>query len=558
MESNIIYEALATIVQRIKYAPENQPLDQMIDLQEVASKFRLSLPETLVVAFLATEDSDNNGLTRERLVGYLKPVTGFNTQRIFNMIRKLGKLNILERERFSDTVDLMLNEDYLDAIETGNWEKVEALSPYGLYPLMKYLKRQLGNSMGFLEHMGMPMSHNLAAEDLFKTNILRINEHLVCVKYAHKNFGHLTEPAIHVHLFFSILTQKVMEDQPLDIEEWMSGIGIARFEISEFMSKYIKSQNWAPMKQGLVEIVGHGRSSESFNIELTDRGVYELLVEFDETRKRNLTCAGRISVPYLCPTKIESQTLIFTNELNQQLLPLKKAMEPEVQVRIKEALGHKNNAITALFYGLPGTGKTELCYQLAKEFDLPIFQIDVAEIQSKWVGDSEKNARMVFADYRKLCRQSKKRAILLFNEADALFSRRVDAHSSVDQMNNALKNIFLEGMENLDGLLFATTNLSANLDAAFERRFLFKIKFEKTDLDTQSRVWQLYFPSLDLLECLQLAKAFNLSPGQISNVQRKQVIEQILYPEKGMFESIMEIAPFEKLDNNKGGKVGFG
>ncbi len=232
-------------------------------------------------------------------------------------------------------------------------------------------------------------------------------------------------------------------------------------------------------------------------------------------------------------------------------------MEPEVQVRIKEALGHKNNAITALFYGLPGTGKTELCYQLAKEFDLPIFQIDVAEIQSKWVGDSEKNARMVFADYRKLCRQSKKRAILLFNEADALFSRRVDAHSSVDQMNNALKNIFLEGMENLDGLLFATTNLSANLDAAFERRFLFKIKFEKTDLDTQSRVWNLYFPQLDGLQCLQLAKEFSLSPGQISNVQRKQVIEHILYPEKGLFEAIMEIAPFEKLDNNKGGKVGF-
>lgn len=196
MESNVIYETLANIVQRIKCAPENQPLDQMNDLQEVAREFRLSLPETLVVAFLATEDSDCSGLTRDRLVGYLKPVTGFNTQRILNIIRKLGRLNILERERFSDSVDLMLNEDYLDAIETGIWEKVEALTPYGLYPLIKYLKYQLGNSMGFLENMCMPMSQAAITEDLFKTNILRINEHLVCVKYAHKNFGHLTEPTV--------------------------------------------------------------------------------------------------------------------------------------------------------------------------------------------------------------------------------------------------------------------------------------------------------------------------------------------------------------------------
>ena len=194
---------------------------------------------------------------------------------------------------------------------------------------------------------------------------------------------------------------------------------------------------------------------------------------------------------------------------------------------------------------------------MAKEFDLPIYKIDVAEIQSKWVGDSEKNARMVFSNYRKLCRQTKKRCILLFNEADALFSKRVDAKSSVDQMNNALKNIFLEGMEELDGILFATTNLTHNLDPAFERRFLFKIKFEKSDIPTQAKVWHLYFPELEENQCHDLAKKFSLSPAQISNVRRKQIIDAILYPEKTMMQSISEIAQYEKLDNDRNSKVGF-
>ena len=124
-------------------------------------------------------------------------------------------------------------------------------------------------------------------------------------------------------------------------------------------------------------------------------------------------------------------------------------------------------------------------------------------------------------------------------------------------MNNALKNIFLEGMEELDGILFATTNLTHNLDPAFERRFLFKIKFEKSDISTQAKVWHLYFPELEENQYHDLAKKFSLSPAQISNVRRKQIIDAILYPEKTMMQSISEIAQYEKLDNDRNSKVGF-
>jgi hypothetical protein len=559
MESNIIYQTLSNIVQRIKNAPENQPIDQMQDLKEVASKFKLSLPETLIVAILAVEDEDSNGLKREQLINYIKPVTGYNNHRISNLMRKLFKHHVIVRERFSESVSIALNEDYLEAIDTGNWESVESLTPYGLFPMLKYLQQFVGGPSGLFNRMNMPHAHLLDSrtEGLMRSNVFKINEHLACVKYINKHFTHLHEASLHLNLFFAILTKKVMEDLPTELEEWAENMDIARFESREFINKFIKPGNWPPIKHGLIEIVGGGRISESFSLELTERGVNELFAEFDDERKRNLNDVGIITVPHVDPKDISNQELIFSEELNRQFTPLKKAMDPQIQKRIADALGGRNGALTAIFYGHPGTGKTEFCYQMAKEFNLPIYKIDVAEIQSKWVGDSEKNARMVFSNYQKLCRQTKKRCILLFNEADALFSKRVDANSSVDQMNNALKNIFLEGMEELDGILFATTNLTHNFDPAFERRFLFKIKFEKSDIPTQAKVWHLYFPELEENQCHDLAKKFSLSPAQISNVRRKQIIDAILYPEKTQMQSIAEIAQYEKLDNDHNSKVGF-
>ena len=95
------------------------------------------------------------------------------------------------------------------------------------------------------------------------------------------------------------------------------------------------------------------------------------------------------------------------------------------------------------------------------------------------------------------------------------------------------------------------------MDPAFERRFLFKIKFEKSDIPTQAKVWHLYFPELEENQCHDLAKKFSLSPAQISNVRRKQIIDAVLYPEKTQMQSIAEIAQYEKLDNDHNSKVGF-
>ncbi|MFZ9515256.1 MAG: ATP-binding protein, partial [Bacteroidia bacterium] len=192
---------------------------------------------------------------------------------------------------------------------------------------------------------------------------------------------------------------------------------------------------------------------------------------------------------------------------------------------------------------------------------MPVMEVNVAQIQSKWVGDSEKNARKIFRQYEKLCKQAKKECLLLFNEADALFSKRIEVTQSVDSMNNALKNIFLEEMENFQGFLMATTNLTGNLDSAFERRFLFKVGFERPGETVTAKIWQQYFRGLPEVEAMRLAKKYPFSPGEISNVQRKYIIEKALGSPKSRLTLIEDIAINEKIETQRvsGLKtVGFG
>ena len=111
--------------------------------------------------------------------------------------------------------------------------------------------------------------------------------------------------------------------------------------------------------------------------------------------------------------------------------------------------------------------------------------------------------------------------ILLFNEADAIIGvRKTGAENAVDKMENSIQNIILQEMETLNGIMIATTNLTENLDSAFERRFLYKVEFERPDADVREHIWHAMLPELDDNECKTLAEGFDFSGGQIENVAR--------------------------------------
>ncbi len=228
---------------------------------------------------------------------------------------------------------------------------------------------------------------------------------------------------------------------------------------------------------------------------------------------------------------ITCKELFFNSEEGAQIGRMEGLLDAEnfknVQARLEETGMRKG--FNAIFYGAPGTGKTASVFELARRTGRDIFRVDMSKLKSKWVGDSEKAVRGVFKMYRSLCRNSELAPIMLFNEADAIFSKRIEhVEQSVDQMNNSIQNIILEEMENLEGILIATTNLLSNLDTAFERRFIYKIEFKLPERESREKIWKSMIPSLSDEDAGQLAEKYPFSGGNIENIVRKSMVEYVL------------------------------
>ncbi len=243
----------------------------------------------------------------------------------------------------------------------------------------------------------------------------------------------------------------------------------------------------------------------------------------------------------------------LTNLLSQEnLLSIQQRLEDEGM----------RKGFACLFYGEPGTGKTETAMQIARLTGRDIMQIDIANIRDKYVGESEKNIKAVFARYREICKQCDVAPILLFNEADGIFGKRTafgGNNPSVEKMDNAMQNIILQEMEDLDGILIATTNLTCNLDSAFERRFLFKVEFHKPDTEVKAKIWQsMLCDVISTDDARRLATRYDFSGGQIENIARKCTIEFILSGRKASFDEIDEFCSHELLNARKERKpIGF-
>jgi SpoVK/Ycf46/Vps4 family AAA+-type ATPase len=214
---------------------------------------------------------------------------------------------------------------------------------------------------------------------------------------------------------------------------------------------------------------------------------------------------------------------------------------------------------TCLFYGAPGTGKTESVFQLARQTGRDIMQVNISQVKSMWVGQSEKNIKQLFDQYRTIVKRTKIVPILLFNEADGVIGKRKqDAERSVDKMENSVQNIILQEMESLEGIMIATTNLVQNIDAAFERRFLYKIKFDKPELAQRVRIWQSLMPAISETTANTLASNYDFSGGQIENIARKCDVDSILYGTDVINEDrIIQYCADECIVKGEKPKIGF-
>jgi SpoVK/Ycf46/Vps4 family AAA+-type ATPase len=253
---------------------------------------------------------------------------------------------------------------------------------------------------------------------------------------------------------------------------------------------------------------------------------------------------------------------LFYNERDRaQIEQLSSLLSKENFSSVQEKLEKSGmrKGFACIFYGAPGTGKTETVYQIAHSTGRDILMVDISETKSCWFGESEKRIKEVFEKYRAHVKTSDVAPILLFNEADAVIGKRKDVTTgSVAQTENAIQNIILQEMENLEGIMIATTNLTQNLDKAFERRFLYKIEFGKPGSDAKGKIWQTMLPALKNEETAELAGCYDFSGGQIENIVRKYTVDCILNGTEPSMSSIHGYCQTELLHKNEvRKKIGF-
>jgi DNA polymerase III delta prime subunit len=270
---------------------------------------------------------------------------------------------------------------------------------------------------------------------------------------------------------------------------------------------------------------GHFKNDPEFL--LTDKTVSKLFTTTGNRKKGEMQYRPSF-LKYLIYPKLKIN--LFLNNKNQKEINLLSGILSKKKFgEMREKLHQNNfqNGVICLFYGPSGTGKTASVFNIASKSKRDILQVDISTIKDCWVGKSEKNMKKVFEEYKHVKEELQNEPILLFNEADALISRRMNINTSVDQMNNTLQNILLEELENFDGILIATSNLVENLDDAFSRRFLYKIEFEPPDKAARLNIWKdkLQGPSEKMYEILA---EFEITGAQIENIAKKYLLNSII------------------------------
>jgi SpoVK/Ycf46/Vps4 family AAA+-type ATPase len=210
--------------------------------------------------------------------------------------------------------------------------------------------------------------------------------------------------------------------------------------------------------------------------------------------------------------------LILPDDIRSQVLEIIEAVASQSIVFREWGFGRKFNkgrGLSALFDGEPGTGKTLSAEVIAAELGLTLYRVNVANIVSKYIGETEKNLTRIFAEARGT------QSILLFDEADSLFAKRVEVKGSNDRFANMETNVLLQLIERYEGLVILTTNLKTSIDTAFERRLSFKINFPFPDAETRSTIWRHLLPDTaplaDDLDYDVLGASYELSGGSIKN-----------------------------------------
>ena len=384
--------------------------------------------------------------------------------------------------------------------------------------------------------------------------LMKQNQHLAVVQ----NLQNIKGEADMWFMLLMMTTLAIEEDSYVNARDLAQMLSERTVRI---ILKQIMDNKHPFAKQGYIELrnqagqVQQGEwvlSQEGWLAMLGNQEEVESIVPIEEDENINMLTSYK---------QLAQRPLYFSDKTEEQVQTLTNLLHEEQLAKVRQALKTHNMPLgfCCLFYGAPGTGKTELVQQLAIATQRDLFQVNIATLRDKYVGESEKQLKRIFDKYRSLVRTQEHAPILFFNEADAIFGNRMEnTQRSVDKMENALQNIILQEMEVLDGIMICTTNLTSCLDKAFDRRFIYKVEFEKPTNQARKLIWQSMLSSLNDEQATELANRFDFSGGQIQNISRKQVINAIFSGKDELdYDQIKLDCQNESISRNSRGKVGF-
>lgn len=351
--------------------------------------------------------------------------------------------------------------------------------------------------------------------------------------------------SIILHLFSHRLVNE--DDDMIGTHDWEDFLDSKR-QVRRVLKNW-KAGHSSLIEKGIIEPkIDEGVRDPNF-YHLTDKAKEALFPEMDLAES-----TGQNDKNLISHTSFASKQLYYAPHIQSQIDRLVELLRPENFSNVAQRLSENGmrKGFACLFYGSPGTGKTETVNQLARMTGRDVMMVDVTQIKSCWVGESEQNIKSLFDRYRKLVKEREVAPILLFNEADAVLGiRQEGAQRAVDKMENSIQNIILQEMETLEGIMIATTNLTCNLDKAFERRFIYKIEFERPTVEAKQQIWKSMMPALSDETAKRLAVEYDLSGGQIENIARKRTVELILSGKEPSDEQIREYCQYESMDSRQ-------
>ncbi|MDR0550457.1 MAG: ATP-binding protein [Spirochaetaceae bacterium] len=463
---------------------------------------------------LTSEIAESIHCSKVRIIKYL------------NDCDELVKKRLIRCSRREDGISFRVPREVLDGLRKNNEfhpEKNENISIDKFFSLLERFFQERADDELDYEELKVELL------DLIKTNM-----HLMfCKKIISYK---LDEDDMLLLICFCHLAGNNNDDNigPHDFEflyEDKSHISYTNRELSTgehilIQGKYITHNN----EDGFV-------NSESWK--LSDMAKKELLSELSGLGKKNF------KKNLIMHDSIKVKNMFYNIRETNEIKKLTSLLREENYSKIRDRLDGKGMraGFACLFSGGPGTGKTETAYQIARETGRNIMMVNIADTKSCWYGESEKKIKEIFDTYRTAVENSETFPILLFNEADAVIGKRKSiggANHSIDQTENTIQNIILQEMENLSGIMIATTNLSQNMDTAFERRFLYKINFDKPDQKSRAGIWSSQLPDLPEDWIAELSKRFELSGGQIENIARKTEVDGILSGKKLSLDNLTQ------------------